>query len=76
MKTLDIQNKMEFGRAAVAVLRALQITDRLTTYKQFAKAIGLMADDETRPARHRTLVRDILDGIAAVERLGGKWWSR
>jgi hypothetical protein len=42
MKELDIQDLLEYARAAVAVLRTLQISDSTMTYADFARAIGLL----------------------------------
>ncbi len=36
MKALDVQDRLEYARAGVAVLRALQITDRTMSYAEFA----------------------------------------
>ena len=41
---LDVQERLEYARCAVAVLRALQITDNKMQYRDFAKAIGLIPD--------------------------------
>ena len=46
MKTLDVQARLEYGRAAISVLRALKIADRTMRYHEFARAIGLIADGE------------------------------
>jgi hypothetical protein len=34
MKALDVQDRLEYARAGVAVLRALQITDRTMSYAE------------------------------------------
>jgi len=70
VKTLDVQARLEYGRAAVAVLRALQISDRKMRYGEFAKAIGLMSDGEGWEVWHRQQIRDILNLVAATERQG------
>lgn len=72
MKTLDVQARLEYGRAAVAVLRALKIADRTMRYGEFAKAIGLMADGEDWQPWHRQQIGDILNLIAATERQAGQ----
>jgi hypothetical protein len=71
MKTLDVQARLEYARAAVAVLRALRISDSKMRYGEFAKAIGLMADGESWEVWHRTQTRDILNLVAATERQAG-----
>jgi hypothetical protein len=51
----------------IGVLRALEITNTTMTYKQFAVAVGVMKEDERWHVRHRHLVSDILNLIAAVQ---------
>jgi hypothetical protein len=68
MKALDVQDKLECARCAVAVLRALEISDAKMTYGDFARAIGLIRGDETWQVWHRQIT-DILCIVAAVERL-------
>ena len=70
MKTLDVQARLEYARAAVAVLRALQISDTKMRYGEFAKAIGLMSDNEGWEVWHRHQITDILNLVAATERQG------
>jgi len=70
MKRLDVQARLEYARAAVAVLRALQISDKKMRYGEFAKAIGLISDNEGWEAWHRTQVSEILNLVAATERQG------
>jgi Flp pilus assembly protein CpaB len=72
MKTLDVQARLEYARAAVAVLRTLQITKVTITYRDFARAIGLMSDRERWQAWHQQQVRDILNLTAATERKAGR----
>ncbi len=67
MKTLDVQAKLEYARAAVAVLRALQISDRTMRYNEFARAIGMMSENEKWEAWHRHQITDILYLVAAAE---------
>jgi hypothetical protein len=67
MKRVDVQARLEYARAAVAVLRALKISDRTMRYGEFAKAIGLIADNEPWEVWHRNQVSDILRIVAAVE---------
>jgi hypothetical protein len=74
MKTLNVQDRLEYARCAVGVLRALQITDQKMRYEDFARAIGLIADNEKWQPWHRQQTDAILQTAAAVERqgLGGK----
>ena len=67
MRTIDAQARLEYARAAVAVLRALKITDRKMRYGELAKAIGLIADDEAWHISHRGQITDILNLAAATE---------
>ncbi|MDQ6433101.1 hypothetical protein RB623_03430 [Mesorhizobium sp. LHD-90] len=71
MKAIDIQARLEYARAAVAVLRALAITDSTMRYKQFARAIGLISDDDDWHAWHRQQIRDILNLVAVTEKQSG-----
>jgi len=41
---VEIEDRLEFARAAVAVLRTLKITDSTMRYGDFAHAIGLISD--------------------------------
>jgi hypothetical protein len=68
VKTLDVQARLEYARAAVAVLRALRIADRTMRYGEFAAAIGL--GDKWQPW-HRQQIADILNLVAAAERQAG-----
>jgi hypothetical protein len=69
--SLDVQSRLEFARAAVAALRTLQIKNTEMTYGEFAKAIGLLSDDDHWKAWHRQQVRDILNLVAATQRKSG-----
>ena len=70
-KTLDVQARLEYARAGVAVLRALQIRDGKMRYNEFGKAIGLVPDEEHWQAWHRQQVDGILRLIAAAEKQAG-----
>jgi hypothetical protein len=72
MKTLDVQARLEYARAAVAVLRALRIADRTMRYGEFAAAIGLISDGDHWQPWHRQQIGDILNLIAATERQAGQ----
>jgi hypothetical protein len=72
MKTLDVQARLEYARAAVAVLRALRIADITMRYGQLAMAIGLMSDNDRWEPWHRQQIRDILNLVAATEGQAGE----
>jgi hypothetical protein len=76
MKTLDVQARLEYARAAVAVLRALQVSNSTMKYRQFAIAIGMMAEDEEWKVWHRTQITAILNLTAAAEKQGRSADSR
>ncbi len=71
MNTLDVQARLEYARAAVAVLRSLRIADRTMRYGEFASAIGLMLNGESWQPWHRQQTRDILNLVAATEKQAG-----
>ena len=71
MKPIDVQDRLEYARAAVAVLRALRIADNTMRYGQLAKAIGLISDGDRWQAWHRQQIRDILNLVAATENQAG-----
>jgi hypothetical protein len=71
MEELDVQELLEFARAAVAVIRSLQITDRTMRYGELARAIGLIPDDGAWHIRHRRQITTILSIAAAVENEAG-----
>ncbi|HEX4157548.1 MAG TPA: hypothetical protein VHY79_03665 [Rhizomicrobium sp.] len=70
MKTLDVQARLEYARAAVAVLRALNILNMTMTYGQFAVAIGVMSKGEKWEVWHKNQINVILNLTAAAERQG------
>lgn len=70
MKTLNVQDRLEYARCAVAVIRALKITDKKMRYHELGKAIGLIADNEQWQPWHQQQVKAILIIAAAVERQG------
>jgi len=71
MKALDVQSRLEFARAGVAVIRALHLTDATMRYGEFAIAIGLIPDGGKWEPWHRQQVADILNIIAATEKTAG-----
>lgn len=74
MKTLDVQERLTFARAAAAVIRSLEIRNTEMRYEELGRAIGLIADDEKWQAWHQQQVKALLIIVAAVERqgLGGR----
>ena len=70
MKALDIQDRLQYARAAVAILRALKITDSTMRYGELARAIGLIRDGGRWEPWHRQQVTDILHLAATAERQG------
>lgn len=74
MKKLNVQDRLEYARCAVAVLRALKITDRTMRYNELARAIGLMSDSDRWEPWHRQQIEAILQIAHAVEqqRWGGE----
>jgi hypothetical protein len=72
MNALDVQDRLEYARSAVAVLRSLQITAKTMRYGEFAKAIGLISDTESWKPWHRQQIAEILNLVAAAERQGAK----
>jgi hypothetical protein len=72
LKTLDVQARLEYARAAVAVLRGLAAADNTLRHHQFATAIGLIADGEGWRPWHRQQVGDILKLVGAVETQAGE----
>lgn len=68
MKDLDTQDLFEYGRAAIAVLRVLQIKKETISYADFARAIGLLEGPNDKwQAWHRQQTDAILNGVAALE---------
>jgi hypothetical protein len=73
MKSLDVQDLLEYSRAAVAVLRTLQITDSTMSYSDFARAVGLIESlDEKWKPWHRQQTDAILNATAAIEQKARK----
>ena len=73
MKQLDTQDLLEYSRAAVAVLRTLQLKDETMTYADFARAIGLLdGPAEVWKAWHRQQTEAVLNAVAATEKLARK----
>jgi hypothetical protein len=70
-KSIDVQARLEYAGAAVAVLRSLRIAESTMRYGQFATAIGLKSESEPWQPWHRQQVRDILNLVAATEHQAG-----
>ena len=68
MKRLDVQDRLEYARCAVAVLRALATSKTTMRYEGFARAIGLISDKDPWEVRYKQQVEAILRIAAAVER--------
>jgi hypothetical protein len=71
MKSLDVQSRLEYARAGVAVIRALSLAGAKISYGNFASAIGLISDGDKWQPWHRQQVRDLLDIIAVAEKTAG-----
>ncbi len=71
MKTLSVAERLDYARAAVAVLRALEITQGTMRYIDLARSIGLMSDTDNWEPRLRQQIEDILQLVAAAERQKG-----
>ena len=70
---LDVQDLLEYGRAAVAVLRSLQISNSMMNYADFARAIGLIEGPKAPwQPWHRRQIGDILYAVAAIEQRAGR----
>jgi hypothetical protein len=67
---LSVEDRLTYARAAVAVLRALKITDSTMRYGDFARAIGLIPEGNRWQSWHRQEVASILQLAAAAERYG------
>ena len=63
---LDTLHTLQFACGAVAVLRALEISDATMAYSDLGKAIGLV-EGAWEPA-HRQQVADVLDLVSAVDK--------
>jgi hypothetical protein len=71
MEELDVQDRLEYALATVAVIRGLKITDRTMRYNELARAIGLLPENAPWHIRYRTYITDILSIAAAVENQTG-----
>lgn len=73
MKALDVQDRLEYARAGVAVLRSLQITDRTMSYAEFARAVGLMTQTEKWQVWHRQQVISLLRRNGKTRKMRPSW---
>jgi len=71
MEPLDVEARLEYARATVAVIRGLKITDRRMRYNELARAIGLLPEGAPWEVRYRTHITHILCIAAAVENQAG-----
>jgi len=68
MRKLDVQDLLEYSRAAVAVLRTLQIKDETMSYGDFARAIGILeGPNDAWEAWHRQQIDAVLNAVSAIE---------
>jgi hypothetical protein len=72
MKALTVEDRLEFARATVAVLRSLSATDRTIHHKELAIAIGLMGAADKWEVGHRNEISKILDLASAAQKQGSK----
>jgi hypothetical protein len=71
MEELNVQDRLQYALAAVAVIRGLRITERTMRYNELARAIGLLPEHAPWHIRYRTFITDILSIAAAVENQTG-----
>ena len=71
MKTLNAQARLACAQAAIAVLHALKISDSRMYYEDFAKAIGIMSEDEKWHISYRQPITHTLNLVAATARQAG-----
>ena len=71
MVELNVQDRLGYAIAAVAVIRGLKITGKTMRYNELARAIGLLPEHDDWRVRYRTLITDILSIAAAVEKQSG-----
>ena len=71
MEVLNVQDRLQYALAAVAVIRGLKLTGQTMRYNQLARAIGLLPENDPWHVRYRTFITDILCIAAAVERQTG-----
>lgn len=71
MKNLDVQDLFEYGRAAVAVLRTLEVKNATMSYADFARSIGILGRTATWAPWHRQQTQSVLNIVAAVEKAAG-----
>lgn len=71
MEEIDVQERLEYALATIAVIRGLTITDRTMRYNELARAIGLLPEGAPWHIRYRTYITDILSIAAAVENQTG-----
>ena len=71
MESLNVQQRLQFASATVAVIRGLALTGKTMRYNELARAIGLLPVRAPWHVRYRTLISDILSIAAAVEKQCG-----
>lgn len=71
MSDLDVQKRLHYALAAVAVIRGLKITNSTMRYNELARSIGLLEENGEWHIRYRTYITDILSLAAAAENQSG-----
>jgi hypothetical protein len=66
---MDTKRVLECALAGISVLRALKATDSKLTYGQFARAIGLLGDNDPWKIQYRDQVADVLNVISAIDKM-------
>jgi hypothetical protein len=56
MKKLDVQDLFEYGRAAIAILRSLEVHQLTMSYAVPARGIDLRSNEMQAPSHHSRLV--------------------
>jgi hypothetical protein len=64
MKSLDTKTMLQCASAGVAVMRVLKVLNATITYQQFARAVGLLRDDEVWEVWHRSQKRTLIGSTA------------
>lgn len=63
----NVETKLDYVRASVAVLRTLQVTNKTMKFEPFCRAIGLIPDKTKWNLRYRAPAIEILDLAAIVD---------
>jgi hypothetical protein len=68
MQKLDAVQRVWLAAAAISALKALETTDSTLTHFEFARAIGLVGENDPWQAWHRTQISDVLNLASAADR--------